>query len=609
MKRIFILIIIFWLSTTFTLAKGENKKEDKPPKDIYFLEKAEPVPEKIKTGFESITVKDSETYLRFLSSDLLEGRDTGTNMYDIAAEFAAVLFRLWEIKPAGDFPPPKRRNYFDTQKKQEKKKKRERTYFQEVLMKEFLESKSSITLHYRKGSSNKSRTFYPDMDYMDETDRPGSFEEISAPVVFVGFGISEKSIKFDEYKGIDVKGKIVLMFSGTPQEDKKDSPFQKGKLKEKYYPSISQIRKQGYTDPKMKLAEEKGAIAVLEVASSPPSRGVAGTALYLKKIKFNDEEPIVPGERRRLSLIKDAPYWSWDRLPKFWISYEMAEHILGFPGKGGNHSSPETLAKRINKNFKPQSRLLDGVFIKIKNTFKTKLVPTRNVLGYIEGSDPELKKEVVVIGAHLDHLGKRGDYIYNGANDNGSGSAAVLELAQAFTKNPVKPKRSILFALWTGEERGLLGSRYYVDNPYFPLEKTAAYLNMDMIGWEWEDKELLARFFKRRGYDMPEETLKKIDLSNFLMPSLAEDSTKMYETIKNCGRYLGITLFLRKSGGMIGGSDYVPFARKNIPWTHFSTGTSKHTHRPSDSIEKINFDMIRDVSRLIYTIAFTLADK
>jgi len=302
-------------------------------------------------------------------------------MYDIAAEFAAVLFRLWEIKPAGDFPPRKRRSYFDTQKKQDKKKKRERTYFQEMIMKEFLESKSSITLHYRKGSSDKSRTFYPDMDYMNEAGRPGSFEEISAPVVFVGFGISEKR------------------------------------------------------------------------------------------------------------------------------------------------------------------------------------------------------------------------------------AIAVMELAQAFTKNPVKPKRSILFALWTGEERGILGSRYYVDNPYFPLEKTAAYLNMDMIGWEWEDKELLARFFKRRGYDMPEETLKKIDLSNFLMPSLAEDSKKMYKTIKNCGRYLGITLFLRKSGGMIGGSDYVPFARKNIPWTHFSTGTSKHTHRPSDSIEKINFDMIRDVSRLIYTIAFTLADK
>jgi Zn-dependent M28 family amino/carboxypeptidase len=252
---------------------------------------------------------------------------------------------------------------------------------------------------------------------------------------------------------------------------------------------------------------------------------------------------------------------------------------------------------------------LDGVFITIKTPFKTQVVKSCNVLGYLEGSDPELKKEVVVIGAHLDHLGKQGDYIYNGACDNGSGCAAVLELAQAFAVNPVKPKRSVLFALWTGEERGMLGSRFYVGHPYFPAAKTAAYLNMDVIGWEWEDKETLTRLFQRGGYEIPAEIFKKIDLANFLMPSLARESAELYEIIKNCGRYLGLTLFLRKSAGMVGGSDFVPFARENIPWTHIAAGGSNHTHQPGDSIDKINFHMIRKVAQFIYTVAFTLSDK
>jgi hypothetical protein len=591
----------------FTLAPGEEKKEDKPPKDMHFTEKAEPVPEKMKKGFDSISSGDAENYLKFLSSDLLEGRDTGTNTYDIAAEFAAALFRMWQIKPAGDFPPRKRPDFFEILKKQEKKKKRERTYFQEVTMKEFLESENSITLDHRKGSSGKTRAFYPDMDYMNGSGRPGSFEEISAPVVFVGFGVSEKSLKFDEYKGMDVKGKIVLMFSGFPREDKEDSPFKKGKLKEKYYPTVQQRRQQGFIRPKMKLAEEKGAVAVLEVTPSAKGRSIIAITQQYKQI--NDEEPIIPGKRRSLSLINSAPYWSWERLPKFYISREMAEHILGLPAQSKAGEQLEDLAKKIGKNFKPQSRQLEGVFITIKNTIKTGLVTSRNVLGFIEGSDAELKDEVVVIGAHLDHLGKRGDYIYNGANDNGSGSAAVLELAQAFALNPVKPKRSILFALWTGEEHGMLGSRYYTDHPYFPLEKTVAYLNMDVIGWAWEDKDLLTGLLKRRGYDIPEKTLERIDLAKFLMPSLAEESEEMYETIKTCRQYVGFTLLLRKSGGKVGGSDHVPFARKNITWTHFSGGIDEHGHRPSDSIDKINFDMIRDVSRLMYTIAFTFADK
>jgi hypothetical protein len=600
-----LVIYLLWLFTAFIPAAEENKPKDDPQKDLYFVEKTEPVPEKMKPGFDSITAADAESYLRFLSSDLLEGRDTCSPGYNIAAEFAAALFRLWGLQPAGDFPPRKRPNPYDLLKTPDKKPNPTRTYFQDVFMKEFFDNDFSITGYYREKSSSQLKTFQPDIDYISPYEIPGNFEEITASVVFVGYGISEKSIDFDEYQGLDVKGKIVLMFGGLPRDEQEDSPFKKGKLKEKYYPDLQQRFRQGWVDPKQKLAEEKGALAVLEVSSSAKGGSIAQTTRMWETI--NDEEPIIPGEERSLSLLDNQPYWSWDRLPQLWISYQMADQILAF-ADNRDHDSLEALAKKIDKDLKPRSRHLDGVSIAIKNRFKTKLVRCLNVLGFIEGSDPELKKEVVVIGAHLDHLGKRGDYIFNGADDNGSGSAAVLELAQAFALNPVKPKRSILFALWTGEEKGMLGSRFYADNPYYPLEKTLAYLNADTIGRAWE-KDFFINSFKRRNIILPEETLKKIDFSNFLTPSLAEDSPYLYETVKNCGRCLGITLLLRKSGGNVGGSDFVPFARKKIPWTHISSGGSKELHQPGDSIDKIDFEIIRKVSQLLYTIAFTVSDQ
>ncbi len=133
-------------------------------------------------------------------------------------------------------------------------------------------------------------------------------------------------------------------------------------------------------------------------------------------------------------------------------------------------------------------------------------------------------------------------------------------------------------------------------------------MTADTIGKAWE-KDFFINLFKRRDIILPEETLKKIDFSNFLMSSLAEDSPYLYEMVKNCGRYLGITLFLRKSGGNVGGSDFVPFARKKIPWTHIANGGSKDVHQPSVSIDKIDFEMIRKVSQPLYTIAFTVSDQ
>jgi Zn-dependent M28 family amino/carboxypeptidase len=247
----------------------------------------------------------------------------------------------------------------------------------------------------------------------------------------------------------------------------------------------------------------------------------------------------------------------------------------------------------------------------VKTTAKTKLVQSPNVLGYIEGSDPELKKEVVVIGAHLDHLGKRGDYIFNGADDNGSGSVGVMELAEAFALNPVKPKRSVLFALWTGEEKGLLGSRYYVTHPVYPLKKTVANINLDMISRTW-DKTRLKRISRMMGTKLSEEQLKKIDVENFIAVSYDANAKDIRQFMVDNNQYVGLALYLRKttsimSGG--GGSDHMPFGMSKIPWAFFMAAMTKDYHQPSDSIEKISEKLMRNITRLSFLTAFSIANQ
>lgn len=589
MKKNAVLVCIIFLVMVMMdrPAAGTGKKEE-PGKDFHKVEKVEPVPGSMKAGFDAITTESAEAYMRFLASDLLEGRDTTTKMYKVSAHFAATLFRMWEIKPMGDILTPRiDPSYYLTGKKQDKKK--ERSYLQAVAMKETLESESSLVLDYRKGPRLERKTFQGDEDFFYYYPE---IETLTAPVVFAGYGISEKSIKFDEYKGLDVRGKIVLVLNGDPGEDCPDSPFNKGKLKGKYrtrYPWNGR-------DPKVKLVKEKGAAAILMLRVPRRRQMISGNY---------DERPIIPWETRKLSLIKTSlPSRLMETFPVMQITSEMADKILGFAGL-----SVSGMKERISRDLKPQSRQLPGITITIRNKKKTQKTGCVNVLGMIEGSDPELKEEVVVIGAHLDHLGKMGDYIFNGADDNASGSAGVLAAARAFAFNPVKPKRSILFALWTGEEKGLLGSRYYIDHPAVPLEKTMAHLNLDCVGRDWESREVLTYWVNRLRLKLPPEVkAEQLGLSDFMAFSVDKDSPEMYDSMKTSNRYVGLTLYIRK-GRASSGSDHVSFARKNIPWGRFVSGMHGDGHEPGDYFGKINFELLRNISRLTYLTAFHLANK
>jgi len=596
-KKYFIAIAVLCLLVFSTSMAQEAREEEKPDPLANFslVDETQPVPEDVKLGFESITGKDAVTYLKFIADDLLEGRDTGSDGYDIAALYGATMFELWGIKPAGDMVRPRmdfRRMMMGGQTAQGAK----RSYFQNIPLRETLETGGMALVEWQKGQLKKTRSFQPDIDYSYFS---SGTQSLSAPVVFVGYGIQEESLKFDEYKNLDVKGKFVMMLTEAPGKDDPESPFNKGELKKKYYPERRRMRRM--TDPKTRLATDLGAVGVLLVENSPEDNpGVARQALDREKVY--DDQPIIPGERRRISLMEGGGLrMPWDSVATIRVSREMANQILGLVDQ-----DVDTLKGKIEKTLQPQSMALAGVRLTVESTAKTKLINSMNVLGYIEGSDPELKKEAIVIGAHLDHLGKRGEYIFNGADDDGSGSVGVLEIAQAFAKNPVKPKRSVVFALWTGEEKGLLGSRYYVAHPF--IEKTYCNLNLDMISRTY-DKERIAMMARMFGERVPKEALEKIDAEKFVSLSYDADTPELGTIIRENNNHVGLHLSMRASEEGMGGSDHAPFALSNIPWAFFIAAMTEDYHQPTDSVEKVSPDLMEKIIRITYLTAFSLANK
>jgi hypothetical protein len=601
MKKLFLFIVILSL-LPYSLAIGQQEQAEEKPdpmKAFSLVDETQPVPDKVKVGFESITGKDAVTYLKFISDDLLEGRDTASEGYDIAALYGATMFELWGIKPAGDMERPSmdfRRMMMGGGQQPAQAK---RGYFQNIAFLETLGSEGQATVTWQKSQMKKTKTFSPDMDY---TYMASGTQSMTAPVVFVGYGIKEPSLKFDEYKNLDVKGKFVMMLSEAPGKGDPESPFNKGELKKKYFPERQpMMRRRRSTSPKFKLPTDMGAEAILLVENSPEENGDVARR-YLNAQRINDERTIYPVPRRRISLVDNIGRSMFgDSIPTIRISRKMANEILGMV-----EQNVGTLKGKIEKTVTSHSMSLSGVTLTLENKTETKLVNSMNVLGYIEGSDPELKNEAVVIGGHLDHLGRRGDYIFNGADDDGSGSVGVMEIAEAFAKNPVKPKRSIIFALWTGEEKGLFGSRYYVANPF--IEKTAVNLNLDMISRVY-DKEMLARSGRRWGVEVGKEVLEKIDPKKYVNCSFDANTPVIEEIIRKNNDHVGLHMRITGSKEATGGSDHAPFGQANIPWTFFIAAMTEDYHQPSDSVEKVSPKLMEKIIRLTYLAAFDLADK
>jgi len=345
-----------------------------------------------------------------------------------------------------------------------------------------------------------------------------------------------------------------------------------------------------------------GPAAILQVANTGSDADIYRSLSTVRKP--SDERAIINRPRISLSIPGATPRTSGASSPVINITREIANAMLENTGE-----TIDALKAKIETTNKPASSVLSGTRLTINSSSKKSLVHVANVIGYIEGSDPELKDEVFVVGAHFDHLGYWEDYIYNGADDNGSGSVGVMNIAKAMAVNPIKPKRTLVFCLWTGEEKGLLGSRYYVQNPVFPMDKTIGYLNYDMISRAF-DSETITRSIRQYTVPGTEELLKKIRHDQFATVSITKDSG-LYEITKEMNEYVGLDLALREYdlGAGSSGSDHSSFARVNKPFVYYMAAMTSDYHQPSDSVEKVSGELIAKISQVGYLTVFAFADK
>jgi Zn-dependent M28 family amino/carboxypeptidase len=375
-------------------------------------------------AMETISPERIRAHVRFLADDLLEGRGTGQRGGDIAAEYIATQFAVFGLKPAGE----------------------NGTYMQKVPMVGITPA-AGTTFSLAPSSGDVIPLKVLD-EYVafDQTQQPQS--EIDAPIVFVGYGIHAPEYNWDDYKDVDVKGKVLLMLVNEPHSD--DPKFFKGKALTYY----------GRWTYKYEEAARHGAVGAILIHQT--------------------EMASYPWEVVRNSNSGEKSYLKLDGTPKLkaasWIQFPTAQRLAAVAGQ----DLDKLMASALSRDFKPIA-----LPVKLKAHIVSKIRPfeSNNVIGILLGSDPKLKDEAVLYTAHYDHLGIRpemsGDNIYNGANDNATGCGVVLELARAFGQGAQRPRRSLLFASVTAEEQGLLGSEYLGKHPPIPAGKITLDLNYD----------------------------------------------------------------------------------------------------------------------------------
>jgi len=319
-------------------------------------------------------------------------------------------------------------------------------------------------------------------------------------------------------------------------------------------------------------------------------KGVA--SLWIIDNQFKDhvvayKKAVVGGE----NLMGDPMEMLKNQIPVFFISPTQEERILG-----KKYKKIEKLKGKIDGTGKPY-KTSTSVDISWKGVHDIHTTPGQNVLAYIEGTDPALKKELVIVSAHYDHLGKRGNDIYFGADDNASGTSAVLEIAQAISIAKTKgdgPRRSVLCILMTGEEKGLLGSQYYAERPVFPLANTIADVNIDMIG-RMDTKHTDPNYTYVIGSDRLSTDLHQInEKANETYTHLKLDYTFNADNDPNRFYYR---------------SDHYNFAKNGIPAIFFFSGVHEDYHRPTDTPDKIMFDKAVTIAQLAFYTAWELANR
>lgn len=489
----------------------------------------------------TIKAKDLEKHLTFIASDSLKGRNTGSKEQWVAAQYIANHFKSVGLAPVNG------------------------SYFQKVDLVNRAWTNVSIK------SKGKSYTYLK--DFLANALAPVAAQS-KFKVNFIGFGIQKDG--FQDYKNLKAKGNFLLAFDGEAKDANGNYVFSGTKD-----PSV--FGKGDGWKEKMKYAKEAGARGLILVTDR-------------EEVAFENfvRQRQVMAQRfgnERMAFTEDVQNAAAE-FPVMVVSTAMAAEILGTDTKSLLAYKAEVgLAKKsIPSKFNP-----NPVELTIERSEKP--VDTYNVVGFLEGTDK--KDEVVIITAHYDHIGVSFDgSINNGANDDGSGTVTVMELAEAFGKAAAegkKPRRSILFMTVTGEEKGLLGSEFYSRHPLFPLENTVCDINIDMVGRDDDEHVGKPDFIYVIGSDK---------LSSHLHQIMEEQNKK----------HIGLDLDYRYNdpndpNRFYYRSDHYNFAKHRIPVAFFFNGVHADYHQPTDDVDKIEFDKAQKVGRLVFYMAWDISNR
>ncbi|MFQ5652617.1 MAG: M28 family peptidase [bacterium] len=488
-----------------------------------------PVADEVRRGFEAIRAQELQALLRFIAADELEGRNTGTRGLKIAARFLESQYLL-----AGLTPAPGQESMLQT--------------FQVVESKLHLDSGLTVSVQ----SSAVEREFRLFENFV-VTSQHAVPVQVRLPVLFAGFGFKDGD-GHDDYRDLEPRGKILLVFDGSPGLTNLSQRPGRGRNRK-----LRTLRRS-----KAEWARAAGAEALFHINMNIDAESMGQMKRFL--------------QRPRQRLAEQQP-----DLPQFIISKEVADAILAHTGWSADSLRTQMVAGKPPDHF-------DIGNVEIEITVKTHAVTktTQNVVAYLAGSDPELKHEVVAFGAHYDHIGMTGNGdIFNGADDDGSGTVAILEIARAYAKNSVRPKRSLLFVSHAGEEKGLLGSRYYTSHPVLELENTVALLNIDMIGRNDPNSVYIigSNFLSRELHEICEKANGVVALNLDYRYNDVEDPNRFYYR-----------------------SDHYNYAKHGIPIIFYFSGLHEDYHRPTDTVDKIDSQKMQRIARLVYLTGWEVAN-
>src|SRR6266478_1737377 len=471
-------------------------------------------------AMETINPDRIRAHVRFLAHDLLEGRGTGQRGGDVAAEYIATQFALYGLKPAGDHG----------------------TYMQKVPMVGITPgAETTFALTPASGEAMPLKVLDEYVAY-DQAQQPQS--DIDAPVVFVGYGIHAPEYGWDDYKDVDLKGKVLLMLVNEPPSD--NPRFFKGKALTYY----------GRWTYKYEEAARRGAVGALLIHQT--------------------EMASYPWEVVRNSNSGEKAYLKLDGSPRLkaaaWIHYSVAKRLAAASGL----DLTRLMNDAQSRDFKPVP-----LSVRLRAHIVSKIRPfeSNNVLAMLPGSDGRLKEEAVMYTAHYDHLGIRpdmpGDNIYNGADDNATGCGILLELARAFSQAGQKPRRSILFASVTAEEQGLLGSEYLGKHPPIPAGKIALDLNYDDIPPLGSPQEVEVAGAERTTF-YPTVTATAAEFRLTIRPDAHPEAGHYYRSDHFSLARVGIPAFSINEG--------IKYKGHDAEWgmQQANEYTEKHYHEPSD---------------------------